>query len=71
MSPRLVVRPRSVGAMRRQAAGGLTLDVAEVARFVAERDEDASRERWLVIGQGLALMAVLALVALMVAFQRG
>ncbi|MFN8520644.1 MAG: hypothetical protein U0667_14915 [Chloroflexota bacterium] len=57
--------------MRRQAAGGLTLDVAEVARFVAERDEDASRERWLVIGQGLALMAVLALVALMVAFQRG
>lgn len=71
MSPRLVVRPRSVGAMRRQVACGITLDVAEAARFVAERDQDASRERWLVIGQGLALMVVLALVALMVAVQRG
>jgi hypothetical protein len=49
----------------------MVVSTAELARFVAERDQDATHERWLVIGQLAMLVLVLALVTLMVAIQRG
>lgn len=70
MRPRHAIRPRSMGATRSRPAGAMA-DVAETVRFVAERDQDAARERWLVTGQLAMLLLVLALVSVMVAIQRG
>lgn len=70
MSPRTSIRPRSAGALRRLAPAGAVIDVAEVARFVAERDEDAARERWLLIAQTAMLLIVAFVVTVLVAFQR-
>ena len=49
---------------------GMVTDPAEVARFAAERDEDARRERWLLVGQTAMLLIVIAVVAVLVAVQR-
>jgi hypothetical protein len=49
---------------------GMVADPAEVARFAAERDEDLRRERWLLQGQSVVLVAVLGVVALLVLLQR-
>ena len=49
---------------------GLVTDPAEVARFAAERDEDARRERWLLVGQTAMLLIVIVVVAVLVTIQR-
>lgn len=49
---------------------GMVSDPAEVARFAAERDEDARRERWLLVGQTVMLLVVVVVVAVLVAVQR-
>ena len=49
---------------------GLVRDPAELARFAAERDEDLRHERWLLAGQGVVLLVVLGVVALLVLLQR-
>lgn len=71
MSPRVAIRPRSLGAIRGRPLAGMVLDAAEVARFAAERDQDAAQERGLAIGQVVLLLVVLGVVALLVAVQRG
>jgi hypothetical protein len=48
----------------------MVTDPAEVARFAAERDEDARRERWLLVGQAAMLLIVIVVVAMLVAVQR-
>lgn len=70
MSPRLAVRPRSSGAVCLRAPA-FPVDVAEVARFVAERDADVAHERWLIIGQLVMLLLVLGVIGALVAIQRG
>jgi hypothetical protein len=48
----------------------MVADAVEVARFAAERAEDARRERWLLVGQTVMLLIVVAMVALLLAVQR-
>lgn len=71
MSPRLAVRPRSRGAVSARVSATLAVDVAEVTRFVTERDADVAHERWLVVGQLVMLLLVLGVIGAMVAIQRG
>ena len=49
---------------------GIVTDPVEVARFAAERTEDARRERWLLVGQTVMLLIVLGVVVLLVTLQR-
>jgi hypothetical protein len=49
---------------------GMVTDAAEVARFAAERDEDARRERWLLAGQTAMLLIVAMVVAVLMVVHR-
>jgi hypothetical protein len=49
---------------------GMVTDPAQIARFAAERDEDARRERWLLVGQVVMLLIVIVVVAVLVSVQR-
>jgi hypothetical protein len=49
---------------------GMVTDAVELARFAAERDEDARRERRLFVGQTAMLLIVVVVTALLLAVQR-
>jgi hypothetical protein len=50
-------------------APGMVTDQVEVARFAAERDQDARGERWLIVGQAAMLLIVIVVTALLLAVQ--
>jgi hypothetical protein len=47
----------------------MVTDQVEVARFAAERDEDARGERWLFVGQAAMLLIVIVVTGLLLAVQ--
>jgi hypothetical protein len=49
---------------------GLITEGLEATRFAAERDEDARRERWLLVGQVAMLVLVVVVVGVFVAVRQ-